>query len=421
MVACAINSSVAQSITLRGKVINEQTTEGIPYANLLNLDALDGTTTDTDGFFEVDVEMLPISLRISSLGYQADTVLIKSEDSTLIFLRPISTDLPMVEIRAQLKMQRISDEGLLPYDFEVWEDYVFALSRRHTGGQNWIEVIATDGTPIARHELDIEHIRKLDFNCRNRLYLINRYYGINLGYAAARVVPLEKMSIIDYNNAYRDCVCSNDQAMYYQMVGTKGLLKRYLRASLKDGQLQPFKEIFYEEAFNNYQRELGLIEYGNNVDNTGEVSRKENTRIRNAQHRSAFLQNFIYSNPKDNYLFITQQRIVLFNHDEQLIEFYQLDGEFDHSIPASYANTLRWKKVIFQDRKTEAFYTLIGDSDGYELAEINLLTGTLGATQKLHVQFYDKIIIYNRTAFVLGILSGLGPNGKKELFLRPLR
>jgi len=186
--------------------------------------------------------------------------------------------------------------------------------------------------------------------------------------------------------------------------------------------MQPFKEIFYEEELQNYQRELGLIEYGNNADNMGEVSREENTVIRRAQHRSAFLQNFMYDNPKDNFLFVTPQQIVLFNHDEQLIEFYQLDGRFDHAIPARYADEPKWKgKAILQDRKTGTFFTLLSSPDGFQLAEIDLQTGTLKTVQPLHVQFYDKIVIYNRTAFVLGILSGLGPNGKKELFLRPLR
>ena len=60
---------VFSQTTLNGKV-NSDSGESVPFANVIQKGTSNGTTTDMDGNFAIDVESLPATLEFSSLGYE---------------------------------------------------------------------------------------------------------------------------------------------------------------------------------------------------------------------------------------------------------------------------------------------------------------------------------------------------------------
>jgi len=410
----------AQTFPLKGTVQDSKTGEGIPFANLLLLTEKTGTAADADGQFELSVREWSAQIRISAIGYLTDTVVVEQADALQITLQPVPVNLPLVEVLAQKKLRQLSPEDRLPFAFAIWDDYLFTLSRKRTGSNAWIEVRSPDGILLFEQQLDLRRVTDIEVNCRNRLYLLANYRYINLGYTRAQIVPLETMKYIDYIGAYRDCRCSTEEAMYYENVAYQGLLKRYLRASLTNGALDNFRQVLYAEQLDNYMADLGLIMEGQSISNTGEVSRGENDYIRTRQTDADFLQRVFYNNPQDNFLFLAGGELILFNHDEQRIEYFNTEGQQEQVIPAYYVEHKDWNGRVIQDLKTEAFYALLRDETGYLLAPIDLNKGQIAEPVPLNILFYDDIAIYNNTAFVLGTPTAHAASDVKRLYTKAL-
>jgi TonB-linked SusC/RagA family outer membrane protein len=64
---------LAQS-TINGKITAEGTGETVPFANVIEKGTSNGTTTDIDGNYSIQVSKLPVTLVISSLGYATTEV-----------------------------------------------------------------------------------------------------------------------------------------------------------------------------------------------------------------------------------------------------------------------------------------------------------------------------------------------------------
>ena len=59
-------------VQIKGK-INDERGNPLIGANLVILNTTDGTTTDIDGNFKLDVNKLPVKLKASYIGYQSKT------------------------------------------------------------------------------------------------------------------------------------------------------------------------------------------------------------------------------------------------------------------------------------------------------------------------------------------------------------
>lgn len=411
---------IGQSNAVLGKIKDAKTGVGIPFANLLLLTEKTGTAADADGQFELSVREWPAQIRVSAIGYLTDTVVVEQADALQIALQPVPANLPLVEVLAQKKLRQLSPEDRLPFAFAIWDDYLFTLSRKRTGSNAWIEVRSPDGILLFEQQLDLRRVTDIEVNCRNRLYLLANYRYINLGYTRAQIVPLETMKYTDYIGAYRDCRCSTEEAMYYENLAYQGLLKRYLRTSLTNGTLDNFRQVLYAEQLDNYMADLGLIMECQSISNTGDVSKAENDYIRTRQTDADFLQRVFYNNPQDNFLFLSGGELILFNHDEQRIEYFDAEGRPKQVMPAHYVQHKDWNDRVIQDIKTESFYALLRDETGYLLAPIDLSTGQIGEPVPLNILFYDDIAIYNNTAFVLGTPTAHAASDVKRLYTKAL-
>lgn len=73
--------------TVKGKVIDAQTKEGIPFATVLVKDSKLGVSTDIDGFFRIKSETKITELKVSSISYKTQVVAVpKGKDSLIISL-----------------------------------------------------------------------------------------------------------------------------------------------------------------------------------------------------------------------------------------------------------------------------------------------------------------------------------------------
>lgn len=114
---------VAQSI--RGKVINSQTNEAIPYTNIGIEGTFYGTASDSEGNFELKIpeEMVNKQIFFSALSFKNDTFSVRTlfdKEFSVIKLAPLSYDIAGVDVEAQsrvlIRILRMAAENV-PYNF----------------------------------------------------------------------------------------------------------------------------------------------------------------------------------------------------------------------------------------------------------------------------------------------------------------
>lgn len=80
-----INLIAQTTFSLKGKVIDASTNEGVPFASVLAKGSNIGVSTDIDGFFKISSESKIIELKITSIGYKPLIFTVpKSKDSLII-------------------------------------------------------------------------------------------------------------------------------------------------------------------------------------------------------------------------------------------------------------------------------------------------------------------------------------------------
>jgi hypothetical protein len=95
----------AQDVTrVRGNVYDKQTGEPLPFVNIFFVKTSVGTTTDLDGYFEIDSRFVTDSLSASFIGYETETIEIQKGERNLdlkFFLAPKGFELKSVLIVAK--------------------------------------------------------------------------------------------------------------------------------------------------------------------------------------------------------------------------------------------------------------------------------------------------------------------------------
>ena len=96
-----LGGSVLRAQTLRGKITDAQTGEPVPFVHVVRKGTLEGNVSDTNGVFLLTAKFTASdSLKISAVGYKAQTVPVSLADTLRILLEPYPREMNAVEIVA---------------------------------------------------------------------------------------------------------------------------------------------------------------------------------------------------------------------------------------------------------------------------------------------------------------------------------
>ena len=100
--------SIGQNL-LKGQLLDARTGEPLIGANVIeNGNTANGTVTDFDGFFEINVAKIPASLNFSYVGYTAIDYDVTSADENI--KAKLSEDAVTIDLGVEIKGQRISEK-----------------------------------------------------------------------------------------------------------------------------------------------------------------------------------------------------------------------------------------------------------------------------------------------------------------------
>jgi iron complex outermembrane receptor protein len=104
-----VNLLLAQS-TISGTVLDAETNQSIPGANIVIVGTNDGTTADFDGNFTLTTNQeLPFSIEISSIGFGNQTVEVTSADQKISVSLAPGENLEEIIVSASRRAQKIQD------------------------------------------------------------------------------------------------------------------------------------------------------------------------------------------------------------------------------------------------------------------------------------------------------------------------
>ena len=85
-------------ITIKGRVVDEDTEEGIPFANVTVTNPFAGTSTDIDGYYQIAVSTLSDSLTVSAIGFKTTRKMIGEDTLQIINFSLLTDDITLSEV-----------------------------------------------------------------------------------------------------------------------------------------------------------------------------------------------------------------------------------------------------------------------------------------------------------------------------------
>src|SRR3954464_2929139 len=108
LITCIFSiSAFAQNITLTGSIKNNSTKETLPAVSVLVKGTSQGTFTDSKGDFKLTVAKLPVTLVVSSVGFEDKEISVTDVSGIDVELVPAATLGQEVVVAATRTPQRI--------------------------------------------------------------------------------------------------------------------------------------------------------------------------------------------------------------------------------------------------------------------------------------------------------------------------
>ncbi len=100
--------TIAQAQKLKGVVV-DQNNEAIPGANIMVVETNQGTSSDFDGKFYIDIKEFPVTLKVSFMGYQPVTLKLDAPKTLKIVLKDNNEFLDDVVVTASRGKEKIKE------------------------------------------------------------------------------------------------------------------------------------------------------------------------------------------------------------------------------------------------------------------------------------------------------------------------
>ncbi len=169
--------------TITGKVVVESTGEGAPFVNVVENGTNNGTATDIDGNFSINVNALPVRLRVFALGFAEQMVDVATAGAITVQISESSESLEEVVVtglgssikRANLAnaVSTVSSEELVGNTSQTTVDG--ALYGKVTG----VNIVSSSGAPGGGFALRLRGISSINGN-NQPLFIIDGVYVNNV-------------------------------------------------------------------------------------------------------------------------------------------------------------------------------------------------------------------------------------------------
>lgn len=398
-------AQIAFSQSVTGIVVDGITEIPIENVNIQLQFSNLGTTTNNKGEFTINIKSASANLIFTHINYEKHIEFIDADLQYItVKLYPSSIIIDEISISASSMVDTISNQKEYSVTaYELIQDYIFwienhGLNKRKLSFKNLSSEIEN-----SIWLKDIKNIEALEKSCNQRMHLVCKNFSYEILIINDKLIIGEKTTIQDYYEYIQPCVLRSGQNLYYQRTKYNGLQTSYVRYNIDEQSLNVFRTISETELINGYAADFNIIKNSEIVNNITVTTQDENTKVRDLQEKGDFLKEVFYKPVVSNFIYEVDQKIIILNHIENKIEFYE-SNNLEKAIDIKYNTTEKWLKHVILDQETKVVYTLFKSPKGIELRRISLQNGNSEFVCYLDTDFpnFETVKVHKDVAYFLG-------------------
>jgi hypothetical protein len=384
--------SGAQNI--KGYVINGNTNEALTGVNIYIDGTTIGTTTDKNGFFDLEIESLPMVLTVSYIGFASRKIAIVTlpNEEMRIELRSIASLLPEAVVSSKPKIDTVYKEPYSVIDYDFFDNYILLLVYRGVRKRYSVILIDESGKELTEEPLGQRVPVGFYKGCLGAVYFLTGDVARQIYIQDEKIYFYKPVDLLTFERAAYSCVLSANDYVYFQNYFVKGQVVQYHRIHKKSKNGEKEKENFaliideqraiMAEAESDFQKMVQDIEQ----------FQAQPMGIGERMSRADFLSRVVFE-PLYVPLFQLNDTLIIFNHRMNQIEFYQTPETIFKTVSITYPQDKKWIKEIIRDEETQLFYTLSNTRWGYIVQRIDVQTGETQNLIELERAFVNNIKI----------------------------
>jgi len=405
--------SIAQNqLLIRGTIKNEITRMPIEGVNIQITNTLFGTSTNSQGKFELRIDKFPALLTITHISYYEKQIVIKQNlsDSIIIFLIPKTITLSEAEITSGT-YSIFKGKGQEVIDYNFLDSNLLILTNNFN--KNCYELILTNTSFDTINIKDISHLKKpkqIFKDCMGNCHLLTSDSAYQIYPSKESIHLIYATHLHKFLKLLGNCLFETPTYLVFEDYTNKTLKLEYAAMGFYDlydskSKNEEWKHLFYLMNKNTHEKTI--------LDNIYEWE-----KTRNAFEHASFVydpddphgmflgdhlrfEESIIFKPSFQTIKLINDTIYYFNHLKSKIDVYTGDFILLKSINIAYQKRKNWLPIIITDTYKNKAYTIFKNGVIYSLSEINLLNGSVKEVTKIKKVFPQKININNGQLYFL--------------------
>ena len=328
--------------------------------NLLGSDL--GATTSKDGLFSLAISTFPAELQFSHIGYQSFNLTLSSPSDSfqLIFLSSKVNVLEEVVVSSSSEATPLSDERECSIlDFEITDESLYWIEHYGSFADKYLVRADLDGRKL--DSIRLKKMRKVNGlykSCNQTVYLETPSKIYEIGESNDKLSLVDFVSVDTFEHFIKPCRLLQHGSIYYLFSNKSGMVKKVSRYDLSSSSAELLKIIADERHLAQLREDVGFIKSGQTISSMGANNYRENNIYRHHQQDSDFLLQVYYKSKIPVDVYGISNEVVLMNHPEHRIEFYDVN-ELVKTVEIKYAADKKWLKRVLRDATTDELLHLI--------------------------------------------------------------
>jgi len=386
LILCSSPYFLFAQIEIKGTVSDIISQEVINQVHISVKNQAQGTVTNSEGFYKIQIEQTPAVIYFSHISYDTfELNITEAINNYDIQLSPKSHLLPTASVSAKLIPKKLTPPQYTVKDFDFFEDYILVLSYPGIQEGNGIFLIDYEGKIVFHQSLkEVKNVHSIHKGCLGNYHLIGNNDCYEIAVDTNRIDLVKTYSISKYEKYIKPCITSTSDYLYMENYGYLNQVLLYDVFSRTSNKKQ-FALLVQDEV--NIDRYYDDITFGTFQ------------RMTSPGQEDGWMRMFY--GPIYAPLFNSGDGLFLFNHVQGELEHLTYSGEKIHNTTIEYHEEKNWDEEILFDSVYKKAYTLFKNKKGKSLKVINTHNGETGGRLDVDCNYIEKLVIHNNHLFYL--------------------
>jgi hypothetical protein len=397
LLSCA--TMYAQPMRVQGTVREAGTGEPVISAQVRAQGRLQGTLTDAQGKFTLELDAPAQVLEVSHIGFKKVYVPLagKSGRSLDISLEPAASLAPIVISAGPQEV--LEDRTIHLYDYELLDDHIMMIIYDRKLKRSKLALVDANDS-IVDTELLPEEPGKLVKDCLGNIHAITQHFACQVFWDGEEI-GFYQDSLALYEEAVAPCLGNLGGFYYFDRWTFNGQILDYYAYDMAQKEWKNLMHVEDKVRMHQLMDPLGpYVSIAPSRAAMYSLTPDDWEEIGKIDHAFQFDQ-LAFFRPIDAPLRIVDGKVVVFDHLNGQILFFERDGTKVSEVAMDYHKMPGRERMIIIDEIRGEAYTVF-EKHGYQtLRRIDLATGTLGLPIEIPRQFPHKIQIRNGVAHFL--------------------